>query len=119
MQSDMIFKQGSADDSTHPHLLQYLWDLYVKHLEEMLEEKQRQHVKVVDIETAQKKAPARDFVQWASNYLDNNRAISGFFVDGNHGIKFSDSSRVVVCPTSGDKLHGTMQDSNAVSITTS
>ena len=98
------------------HLMQHAWDEYVKHLAKLLEEKKRKGQKVVSLEEAKKRAPATDFAEWFTAYLDKCRPVDTFFVDNNVGIRLNNGIRLAVSPT-GDAAEPERPDSGAVAIT--
>jgi hypothetical protein len=122
--NDGSFAVGSSDlfDATAhtqgglPHLVQFLWDEYAKHLDRLLTERKEAGKPVTDLQTAKTKAPAVHFAKWASDYLKENRIVESFFIDGNLGIRLTNMKMVAVCPGL-DEIRGTMQDSHAVGIT--
>lgn len=107
---DVIHTQGGT-----PHLVQYLWDRYVSHLETQIKERAARGEPVVSLAEAKKKAPATHFATWAADYLRQNRVVEHFFIDENHGIRLSNNACVAVSP--GTIIRGTMQSSHAVEIT--
>lgn len=122
--NDGSFQVGSSDlfDATAhtqgglPHLIQFLWDEYAKHLDRLLKERAEAGKPAVDLHTAKTKAPATNFAKWASDYLKDNRIVESFFIDGNLGIRLTNMKMVAVCPGL-EEIRGTMQDANAIGIT--
>lgn len=122
--NDGSFQVGSSDlfDATAhtqgglPHLIQFLWDEYAKHLDRLLKERAEAGKPAVDLHTAKTKAPATNFAKWASDYLKDNRIVESFFIDGNLGIRLTNTKMVAVCPGL-EEIRGTMQDANAIGIT--
>lgn len=100
-----------------PHLIQYLWDEYAKHLARQIEERATAGRATVDLETAKKKAPAISFCAWATDYLKENRATENYYVEGNLGIRLTNMDCVCLCPCVEVVEPGTMQESHAVGIT--
>lgn len=123
MQEPNVFQMTGSDmfDSIQHtqgglnHLIQYLWDKYVEHLKEAVEKMQATARPVVNLEMAKKKAPATHFAKWCADYLKENRVTESFFVDGNLGMRLTNSDTMVICP--GIEIRGTMQDSGAVAVT--
>lgn len=121
---DGSFPVGSSDlfDATAhtqgglPHLIQFLWDEYAKHLDRLLKERAGAGKPAVDLQTAKTKAPAVNFAKWASDYLKENRIVESFFIDGNLGVRLTNMKTVAVCPGL-EEIRGTMQESNAIGIT--
>lgn len=123
MQSPNVFQVGGSDlfDSTMhtqgglPHLMQYLWDAYVVHLQKQLEKLTESGKTAVTIDEAKKRAPATHFAVWATEHLKEVRVTESFFVDANHGLRLGNNAMVAVCP--GAEIRGTMQEANAVQVT--
>ena len=54
------------------------------------------------------------FLAFCDDYLTTNRVVQNFAVNSNHGVVLSNNVRCTVCPEIN--LSGTMEDSNAVGI---
>lgn len=116
---DELFDSMARTQGGLPHLIQFLWDAYVKErLEVAIEEKRATGKPTVDLETAKKKAPAVDFAAWATQYLTENRIMESFYIDGNVGLRLTTMQCVAVCPGINEEVApGSMQESNAIGIT--
>lgn len=110
-----LFDPAKYTTAGQPHLLEHLWAKYRAFLQTKLDELTRAGKKAADLDTAVRRAPAEHFLAFAVEYLAKNRPVENFFVDMNHGVVLSDTSRVVVSP--GYDLRGTMQQSGAVGVT--
>lgn len=100
----------------NPHLLQYLWDAYVRHLDEQIKARAVAGQKVATLDEAKRRAPAAQFLVWAAGHLKDNRTVETFFVDGNAGLRLANNVLCVVCPE-GESVRGTMQGGVDVPIT--
>ncbi len=110
-----LFDEIKHTQAGMPHLLQYLWNRYVLHLQEEISKRQEAKQPTVTIQEALKRAPAISFVTWASDFLKETRVVENFFVDANHGIRLANMDAMVICP--GTTIQGTMQESGAIAIT--
>lgn len=115
MSGSDLFDAAGHTQGGLPHLMQHLWDAYVAHLGEQIEQRKATGKNVVDLDTAKKKAPATDFAVFATGYLKEHRVAESFFIDANHGIRLGNNVMVAVCP--GVEIRGTMQDAGAVEVT--
>ncbi len=110
-----LFDEISHTQGGMNHLMQYLWDAYVRHLETELEARVAADKPAATLQQAKKNAPASHFAKWAADHLRENRVVENFFIDANHGVRLSNNACLAICP--GTVIQGTMQDSGAVSVT--
>lgn len=113
--NEPLFNSIAHTQGGSPHLLQYLLDEYVKHLNGRIEERTKRKEKSVDLSTAVKNTSMMAFLKWAKEYLTKVRPVTNFFVDENLGIRLNNNANVVLCP--GINIQGTMQDAGAVNVT--
>src|ERR1019366_8357843 len=91
--TDPFFNEATHTQGNMPHLLQYLFDKYVGHLQRLIAERSETHKNedVISIEEVIKKIPAVNFVKFASNFLKEHRVVENFFCDSNHGLRLSNN----------------------------
>jgi hypothetical protein len=109
MFDDMAYTQGGM-----PHLVQFLWDEYKAHLTEEIEKRKAEGQPTKELADALPRVPAISFLQWAANYLKENRYSSHLFVDENHAVVLSNQKTFVISP--GIPIRGTMQEAHAVNV---
>lgn len=115
--SSFAISQSADPLGGSDNLIQHLWDQFVLlYLKPKIEDMEAQGKPTVDLETAKKKTPATVFLNWAFEYLTNNRVTESFYVEANHGVRLTNGASVVICPGGGEQ-RGTMQDSVAIAIT--
>jgi hypothetical protein len=110
-----LFDEVAHTQGGMPHILQYLWDAYVRYLQAEISKRRESNKPTVTVEQAVTRAPAIKFVEWAANYLQEHRVVENFYVDANHGIRLSNNDTLVISP--GTNIQGTMQDSGAINVT--
>ncbi len=109
--SSDLFDSKAHTQGGCPHLMQFLWDEYAKHLRTLLD---KRGDAVADLDTLKKRTPATHFVSWAANYLEKNRPVNTFFVESNVGLVLADGKHAAVSP--GVEIKGTMQAAQDVPI---
>lgn len=110
-----LFDPANYTTAGQPHLVEHLWGKYRQHLQELIDERKKTKPDTVSVEEALKRATAMHFMAFCTKYLMDARPVENFFVDMNHGVVLSDTSRVVISP--GFDLRGTMQGAGAVGVT--
>lgn len=119
--SDPLFDPVAHTQAGLPHLIGYLREKYIAHLDARiarLKDNQRSGSKSFQLTegaTAILAAPATDFIEFAIGFLSEHRVVENFFVDANHGIVLANNDRMVIAPLTD--VAGTMQESGAVSVT--
>lgn len=81
-----------------PHLLQYLWDRYLEHIQQRLSQRQAEGKPTVEFAQAIRKAPASDFAYFAADYLRHHRPQQAFWSADNVGITLESTSLLVAPP---------------------
>lgn len=110
-----LFDEVNHTQGGQPHILQFLWDEYVRFLSREIKKRKKAKQKTVELPHALKNTPATAFLAWATNYLKKNRVAEQFYVDENFGLRLTNLKSFVICP--GIAIRGTMQDSGAVEVT--
>lgn len=110
-----LFDSLAHTQGNMPHLMQFLWDNYVRDLAERIEKRREAGQEAVGVEEASRRATARDFVRFCADYLAEHRCVQTFIIDANVGLVLSNHASVALSP--GVQIRGTMQDSRAVPVT--
>lgn len=97
------------------HLMDYLWDRYVSHLTERIEERKAEGKESIPLDVALKKTSAQAFKKFCEDFLDENRAVETCPLDENLGFRLSNNDMVAL--SRGIAIQGSMQDSGAVAVT--
>lgn len=114
--SNSIFSVEAPTEGKQPHMIQFLWQEYLKELEAGIEKRQQAGQLVLTLAEAARKAPATAFCAFCARYLQEHRVVENFFVDMNHGVRLSNNKSFVVCPSTD--IQGTMQsEDRGVNIT--
>ena len=78
--------EAAAPEPALPHLMQYLWDRYLEHIQQRLAQRRAEGKPTIEFAQAIRKAPASDFAYFAADYLRRNRPQQAFWSADNVGI---------------------------------
>lgn len=93
--------RGGQPANGVPHLLEHLWALYTRKIEDDILARREAGLPAVTLDEALRRAPAHSFYKWATDWLDENRVSSQFFLNDNLGLRLTNGDSVAVSPGGG------------------
>lgn len=97
----------------YDHLLQHLWDRYKAYVADKHAEGQI----AGHLEDAIRDVSATEFLEWGTDYLNENRVADVFYTDANHGVRLTNLAQVLICPSLDTGVPGALLGDDAVPVT--
>lgn len=110
-----LFDSAQHTQGGNPHILQYLFQEFAKHVAAQIEERKKNKKPTVELSAAMAKMPMTRFLTWAKQHLTEVRPVNTFFLDENIGVRLSNNRNIAISP--GIEIRGTMQNAGAVAVT--